>query len=96
MHLFHDQPMGQHGAHDWWYGCLERAGVVAHGVTSGEKMHKARHTAGQRVLNRTGNLKAVQRLLGHASIQTTGDIYTDRDVDQLAETMLDVLAEDTE
>jgi len=57
-------------------------------------MHKARHTAGQRVLDRTGTLKAVQRLLGHASIQTTGDIYTDWDVDQLAETMLDVLAED--
>ena len=45
-------------------------------------------------VGRTGNLKATQRLLGHASIQTTGDIYTDWDVDQLAETMLDVLAED--
>ena len=21
-----DQPMGDHGLHDWWYGCLERAG----------------------------------------------------------------------
>jgi site-specific recombinase XerC len=27
-------------------------------------MHKARHNAGQRVLDRTGNLKAVQKLLG--------------------------------
>jgi site-specific recombinase XerC len=34
-------------------------------------MHKARHTAGQRVLDKTGNLKSVQRLLGHASIATT-------------------------
>ena len=49
-------------------------------------MHKARHTAGQRVLDATGNLKAVQKLLGHASIQTTGDIYTDWDIEQLAET----------
>jgi len=40
-------------------------------------MHKARHTAGQRVLDSTGNLKAFQKLLGHASIQTTGDIYAD-------------------
>jgi len=94
MHRFPEQPMGEHGAHDWWYACLARAGVVAEGQTSGEKMHKARHTAGQRVLDSTGNLKAVQRLLGHASIQTTGDIYTDWDVDQFAETMLDVLAED--
>jgi integrase len=40
-------------------------------------MHKARHTAGQRVLDQTrGSLKAVQTLLGHASISTTGDIYT--------------------
>jgi integrase len=48
---------------------------------------KARHTAGQRVLDATGNLKAVQKLLGHASIQTTGNIYTDWDVDQPAQTL---------
>jgi integrase len=57
-------------------------------------MHKARHTAGQRVLDASGNLKAVQKLLGHSSIQTTGDIYADWDIDQLAATMADVLAED--
>jgi site-specific recombinase XerC len=56
-------------------------------------MHKARHTAGQRVLDKTGNLKAAQRLLGHASIQTTADIYLDWDLDQLAETMREVLEE---
>jgi site-specific recombinase XerC len=62
--------------------------VVAEGQTSGERMHKARHTAGQRVLDAThGNLKAVQKLLGHSSISTTGDIYTDWDIDQLAETL---------
>jgi len=38
---------------------LERAGVVAKGLTAGEKMHKARYTACQRVLDKTGNLKAV-------------------------------------
>jgi site-specific recombinase XerC len=84
---YHDKPMGEHGAHDWWYGCLEKAGLVPKGTTSGEKMHKARHTAGQRVLDETGNLKAAQKLLGHASMQTTGDHYTDWDIDQLAETM---------
>jgi len=31
------------------------------------------------VLDATGNLKAVQKLLGHSSIQTTGDIYADWD-----------------
>src|SRR5829696_6527907 len=88
---FPDKPMSDHGLHRWWYACLERAGLVARGTLSGERMHKARHTAGQRVLDATGNLKAVQKLLGHESIQTTGDIYTDWDIDQLAETMRHVL-----
>ena len=42
---------------------------------------------GQAVLDKTGNLKAVQKLLGHSSITTTGDIYTDWDIDQLEQTM---------
>jgi integrase-like protein len=66
----------------------------AAGQTSGERMHKARHTAGQRVLDQTrGNLKAVQTLLGHASISTTGDIYTDWDISQLEETLRGMLEE---
>jgi integrase/recombinase XerC len=77
---------------------VPRAGVVrfptkpmgVHGMHL--RMHKARHTAGQRVLDATGNLKAVQKLLGHASIQTTGDSYADWDIDQLAQTLADVLA----
>jgi integrase/recombinase XerC len=90
------KPMAVHGLHRWWYRRLEAAGVVATGQTSGERMHKARHTAGQRVLDATGNLKAVQMLLGHSSIQTTGDVYADWDIDQLAATMADVLAEEDE
>ena len=76
--------------------CLERAGIVAAGTTSGERMHKARHTAGQRVLDATGNLKATQKLLGHESIQTTGDVYADWDIDQLADTMRAVLEGENE
>jgi integrase len=91
---FPDKPMSDHGLHRWWYGCLERAGIVTQGTLSGERMHKARHTAGQRVLDATGNLKAVQKLLGHASIQTTGDVYADWDIDQLAVTLADVLTEE--
>ena len=91
---FMDKPMSDHGLHKWWYRCLANAGIVPEGVQSGEKMHKARHTAGQRVLDATGNLKAVQKLLGHASISTTGDIYADWDIDQLAQTMAQVLEDD--
>lgn len=91
-----ERPMSDHAAHQWWYRCLANAGIVATGTTSGERMHKARHTAGQRVLDSTGNLKAVQKLLGHSSIQTTGDVYADWDIDQLAATMADVLTEGDE
>ena len=84
-----DKPISDHGTHDWWYRASTRAGVVAQGTTRGERMHKARHSAGQRVLDDTGNFKAVQKLLGHSRSQTTGDIYADWDVDQLAQTMAD-------
>jgi site-specific recombinase XerC len=90
------KPMGDHGMHSWWYRQLEAAGVVPKGTTSGEHMHKARHTAGQRVLDATGNLKAVQKLLGHSSIQTTGDVYADWDIDQLATTLAQVFEDDAE
>lgn len=93
---FPDKPMGAHGLHNWWYRCLERASVVPQGTTSGERMHKARHTAGQRVLDATGNLKAVQMLLGHASIQTTGDVYSGWSDDQLYTTMAHVLGVEDE
>lgn len=84
-------PMGEHGMHKWWYRCLAQAGIVAIGTTSGEKMHKARHSAGQHLLDHTGNLKAVQKLLGHESIQTTGDIYTDWDDAALAASLESML-----
>lgn len=86
-----DEPMGDHGMHRWWYRCLARAGVVAQGTTSGERMHKARHSAGQRLLDHTGNLKAVQQLLGHESITTTGDIYVGWDEERLAESLTEAL-----
>jgi integrase/recombinase XerC len=93
---FPDRALSSTALHRWWYARLNDAGIVAKGTTAGERMHKARHTAGQRVLDHTGNLKAVQKLLGHATIQTTADIYTDWDIDALTRTMADVLSEDDE
>jgi site-specific recombinase XerC len=46
------------------------------------------------MLDATGNLKAVQKLLGPASIQTTGDIYTDWDVEQLAMSLMEAVEDD--
>jgi integrase len=85
--LFPEQPTGGHGLHSWWYRCLAAAGIVPAATESGERMHKARHTSGQRVLDQTGNLKAVQALLGHSDIATTGNVYTDWDIDRLRDTL---------
>ena len=89
-----DKPMGDHGLHRWWYRCLSDAGIVPEGTSAGERMHKARHTAGQRVLDATGNLKVTQKFLGHASIQTTGDIYVDYDEAALAVQLARVFEEE--
>jgi hypothetical protein len=63
---FADPRISSTATHRWWHRQLEKVGIVATGETSGERMHKARHTAGQRVLDATGDLKLAQRLLGHA------------------------------
>lgn len=88
-----EEQIGEHGLHDWWYRALRRAGIVPDGVRSGQRMHKARHSAGQRVLDATGNIKAVQKMLGHASAQTTLDEYIDWDDTQLADTLYQVIVE---
>lgn len=93
-HRFPERAMSSTALHRWWYRQMENAGVVPTGETSGAKMHAARHTAGQRVLDMTGDLKLVQQFLGHASIQTTGDIYVDYDVDQVAARLADVLRDE--
>ena len=86
--------MSNRAAHVWWYARLADAGIVPRGVTKGERMHKARHTAGQRILDATGNLKAVQEFLGHASIATTGDVYVGWADERLAADIAKALEED--
>jgi site-specific recombinase XerC len=93
--LLPETQISNHALHKWWYRCLVRAGVVPEGTTKGERMHKARHTAGQNLLDATGNLKAVQKLLGHESIMTTADVYTDWDVERLAQSLSDMLTEES-
>ncbi len=43
----------------------------AAGIGGGRRIHGARHHAGSTILKRTKNLKAVQGLLGHASINSS-------------------------
>lgn len=87
VRLWPDEQIGDHGAHSWWYRCLARAGVVEEGVERGAKMHRARHTAGQHLLDKTGNLKLVQVTLGHTSSNTTADHYVGWEFGQHAESL---------
>lgn len=72
-----DSPLAQSTMHMWWYRCLQRAGIVDKGVTSGRKMHTTRHTYATDLGRATGwNMMAVQKNLGHSNIGTTADIYS--------------------
>lgn len=51
-------------------GRITKAADAA-GIAGGRRIHGARHHAGSTLLARTGNLKAVQGLLGHASISSS-------------------------
>ena len=52
------------------HGRISRAAKRA-GLEMGRVIHGARHHVGNRTLRKTGNLRLVQRLLGHATIQST-------------------------
>lgn len=86
-----EKPLVGRALHTWWYKCLERAGIAEPGQTSGQKMHKARHSAGQALLEKTHDIKLVQKLLGHASPTTTLETYVDYDEFQLSAAMDELL-----
>jgi len=85
------EPIGQHGCHLWWYRSLRRAGVVEEGVSAGRRMHWSRHTAIQRIVDKTGNISIAQNVSCHANTSTT-EGYTRPSAQLQAETMRKVLA----
>lgn len=82
-----EKGMSSRALHDWWYRCLERAGIAASGQRSGEKMHKARHSSGQRLLEEFHDIKLVQKHLNHTSATTTLESYVDYDEFAVADAM---------
>lgn len=58
-------PFTRNGWRRAWVDALQKAGVANF------RFHDLRHTAATRLLAATGNLKAVQKLLGHTEIATT-------------------------
>lgn len=72
-----EKPMAQSTTHNWWYRCLQRAGIVDKDVTSGRHMHTTRHTYATDLGRATNwNMVAVQKNLGHANIGITIDTYS--------------------
>lgn len=73
----------------WWDKAIERAGLLPQMVP-----HDLRHTAASLAISAGANVKAVQRMLGHASAAMTLDTYADLfddDLDSVA-AALDVAA----
>jgi len=77
--------------HRWWYEHLQRAGLVATDVERGMNMHRARHTFATELRRDVGDLGVVQRMLGHADIQTTEAFYGHYDLSDL-ETAMEAFA----
>ncbi|MET4716296.1 integrase [Bradyrhizobium japonicum] len=58
----------------------KKAGVDA-------RIHDLRHTTGMRTLRKTGNLRVVQKILGHTDIAITAKLYTDATVEDMRAAM---------
>jgi integrase len=59
---------------DVLYPALDRLGIPRKARAAG--CHTFRHSAATIVNQQTGNLKLVQKLLGHSNLSTTADVYT--------------------
>lgn len=59
------------GSRSWWVSALATAGVEP------LVLHDLRHTAASLAVSAGANVKAIQRMLGHASAAMTLDVYAD-------------------
>jgi integrase len=64
---------------DVLYPTLDRIGIARSRRAAG--FHTFRHSAATIVNQKTGNLKLVQKLLGHSNLSTTADVYTHTSAD---------------
>jgi integrase len=64
---------------DVLYPTLDRLGIARSSRAAG--FHTFRHSAATIVNQKTGNLKLVQKLLGHSNLSTTADVYTHTSAD---------------
>jgi len=65
-------PLTAQGLQRIWKAAVKRAGLPKE-IT----VHSARHTIAVQLLKKTGNLRQVQKQLGHSSPATTANMYAD-------------------
>lgn len=61
-----EKPMGVDVARDWFQEAVERAGLPKETTP-----HNLRHSFATKALEKTGRIEVVQKLLGHANVNTT-------------------------
>jgi site-specific recombinase XerC len=87
---YHAKGYAPRSLHTWWYDRLEEAGIVSEADRTGCGMHRGRHTVATDILRATGNIVAAQKMLGHASIETTIRSYAQFDDSDLARVLRDM------
>lgn len=65
-------PLTARGLQQLWKSAVKKAGLPEE-----LSIHSARHTIAVHLLRKTGNLRMVQKQLGHASPATTANMYAD-------------------
>jgi integrase len=84
--------LGKRGLQYTWHRCCRRAGIVwqnpvGNGKVYGCSIHSARHTMAVRMLRVSGNLRKVQKQLGHSNPTTTANMYADVTHEDMLETL---------
>ena len=81
-HLFHGKrgPLSAQGLQQIWKRAIAEAGLPAE-----LSIHSARHTLAVHLLKKTGNLRIVQKQLGHASPTVTANMYADVSFEDMAD-----------
>jgi integrase len=81
----HNRELVESAWHRWYVRSLDSAGIPY------RNPHTTRHTCATRWQRWGLNLEEIQRLLGHASIQTTSDLYLHLDVEDIASHMATIM-----
>ncbi|MHC4329257.1 MAG: tyrosine-type recombinase/integrase, partial [Planctomycetota bacterium] len=71
-------PLSAQGLQRIWKRSIQLAGLPEE-----LSIHSARHTIAVQLLKKTGNLRQVQKQLGHASPATTANMYADISVEDM-------------